>query len=301
MQEATNRIESENHRRRAFFGLWAAAALALAGVVPSEAQAGGFELFDPTGCFSRSMGSATPNPIQDPDDGNYWARHDVFTVDMEEFDSEGCYYFGIDGLSLLLKTPFEIDVTPTDVDDIDVFDDFDDLRTALLEDEDYDPFDHYGANFFHPEGTDDGNPDPGEGATWTGASVCISTSAITIADCVLEQNGVEQILLIDVMGQMIFSTGFLELDFFYDWYYCEYDGENGKNGENGECQDTLHVVTIARSNLFDDPFDGIPPTTANLVPEMMIGFNFTPLPEPSVVWLLGPALLLAARRRRSRA
>ena len=87
--------------------LSAAALLLPAPAIAMPVPAGEFD--DYTDCFTRST-AATPQRFQDGTNGNYWARHDTFTLDTElsgcDIDvEEGATIFG---LSVIAKTPFQI-------------------------------------------------------------------------------------------------------------------------------------------------------------------------------------------------
>jgi hypothetical protein len=104
-------------------GLVAVAALVVAG--PAHA--------DDTFCFERFSGGGM---MANDAGGNYWARLDTF--DMGESE---CSAAEVDGLSIVVKTPFEIDSEP-EIDDIDSSSDGSVLEGALADL--YPDFGHFG-------------------------------------------------------------------------------------------------------------------------------------------------------------
>lgn len=242
---------------------------------------------DDTDCLDKETIPSDRAMEHDPVNGNFWARRDIFSVTSDE----GCFSAQIDGISIVLKTPFQIDSTP-DVDDLDTdVDDFLALQSAMQAMPDLAGFHpEYGGNAVNEAGG--GPPHVGLGGSFLGARICIevvgpSGGSLTVDDCL---NGSGQIELADIGGgTMIFSVELDDSIFLCDPVEC--------TGASA-----INLVTLAFSNQTNAPGSG----ESLDIPELIAGWRFTELtnvPEPSVVALLAPALLAASflhRRRGTR-
>lgn len=251
--------------------------LALAAVlllVPGAASAMPVQMSesDATVCLNRS--TVAGQAFHDPVNGNFWVRHDTFSLPGEE----GCSGAFIDGISVLAKTPYQIDSTP-DVDDIDGLAEYTILDGEL---EDLWPSFHpnFGANFGMDPGGNNLPPLVGPEGMFTRVFACINAAGI--ADCL--NNGSPFELPNIGGGFMIFSTLLGDGLFLCD------DGEC--SGEDS----SFTLTTIVHSNITDAPTQQLPQVP---IPEMMVGWRFTYLvPEPSLLALLAPVAALAVLRRR---
>lgn len=225
---------------------------------------------DDTGCLDRSFVAGDLQAHNDATNGNFWVRRDTFTMDS----GQECGTANINGISIIVKTPLQIDTDP-EVDDIDTGNGSSlALRTEL-------------ASLwpdFHPEfGTafyDEASNGPPTGAfanTFQAARICLAVSgSISIASCLAGS----PMVLTDIGGGfMIFTIDLGDDSFSLD----EFEGD-----------DDFELVTIVHSDVLGDFMGG------NDLPELVLGWRFVELvPEPALAWLLAPALLLALRRRAS--
>jgi hypothetical protein len=236
-------------------GLVAIAALVVAG--PAQA--------DDTGCFQRFSGGGM---MANDAGGNYWARLDTF--DMTESE---CSIAEVDGLSIVVKTPFEIDSEP-DIDDIDSSADGSVLEGALADL--YPDFDHFGILAIGE--TNDGSPS--DFATFVQVGFCLYVDGPgTVEDC-LSQGPT---FLGDLTGeQMVFGAG-LGADSFELGFV---------GGCEGDCDFDFDLVTVLISNAIGEQ-------VGNDVPEAVLGFQLVPEPAPlALVASVGAALVLGRRRTR---
>ncbi len=247
--------------------------LAIAAVLllaPGAAQAMPIQVGenDDTDCLTRQ--TVDGRAVHDPVNGNFWARHDTFTI----IGGDSCFSASFDGLSIVVKTPFQLDGP----DDIDGFAEYA-VLDAELEGLYPNFHENFGANF----GMDTGANDPpliGPEGAFESVFACVD--AASIDDCL---NNGPLIELFDVGGGfMVFSIGGLQSRFICD---------------PGECTNNFSftITSIVHSNIFDAP--GAPPLDQVPIPEMMIGWRFTQVvPEPSLLALLAPMLGAVALRRR---
>lgn len=247
---------------------------ASAGALPMQADPGDV---DYSRCFDRTTVERTSvtNPIlHDAVDGNFRARRLQFDLNLGKtgcaFDPEFGEEIAIRGISVIVKTPYQIDTEP-DIDDIDSDADGVALVTALAGD--WPDFTHWVYS-----GVVDPT-DTGPDGNFTDVEICVDYEIASIADCMADS----PVFMTDLgNGYMIFTLGFESPIYIYP----------------GEVE-TFYVVTLAHSDFFNAPAMGQLVT----VPEIVMGFRFVELvvPEPGLALLLLPALggLLAIRRPRA--
>ena len=245
----------------------AAAALFAGLLLPGESSAIPF-----TDCFTRSTVSAESERAHDATDGNYWGRRATFTLDSSLCSELETDEVEIGQISVIVKTPFQIDVSPTDVDDIDTVQDAIDLVTALSMLEIADGFDHWAVNAI-------GEPPPGDplvGASGDFTSVEYCIDAGSVDGCEPSPDG----FMVPVgEGLMIFTVVLSGED------RIQLSGENL----------TFSLTTLIHSNVFDAP----PMGQQALAPELVIGYAIVPEPRVLALLLLPALGLLAFRRGRS--
>jgi hypothetical protein len=235
-------------------GLVAVAALVVAG--PAHA--------DDTFCFERFSGGGM---MANDAGGNYWARLDTF--DMGESE---CSAAEVDGLSIVVKTPFEIDSEP-EIDDIDSSSDGSVLEGALADL--YPDFGHFG---FLAIGEVGGGA-PSDFATFVQVGFCLYVDGPgDIDDCLTEG----PTFLGDLTGEEMVFGAALGADAFELGFV---------GGCEGDCDFDFDLVTVLIS-------DAIGEQVGNDVPEAVIGFQLA-VPEPAPLALLGSvgAALFLGRRR----
>lgn len=223
---------------------------------------------DATDCLDQSTvaGAAFLASALEEADGNFWARQDTFSL------ADGCSSADVEALSIIAKTPFQIEGAP--LTDIDTVNDALTLRSVLQGLwPDFHP--SFGANF----GMDSGANDPPEAppeAMFTDIFVCINASDID--DC-LDNGPILELTNIGG-GFMIFT---IDLDSIEEGIFL-----------NNEFPNAFSLTTIVVSDQ-----QGFDPDGDVLIPEMMVGWQFAELvPEPALVALLGPAFAMLALRRR---
>jgi hypothetical protein len=221
---------------------------------------------DDTLCFTRSFVAGDLQSMNDATNGNFWVRRDTFTMDPED----ECGATFVEGISVIVKTPLELDSIP-EWDDLDGGNSSGpDLVAALAslpEAAGFHP--QFGAAFFNEAGN--GPPNGAFANTFQDVRICLAVSgSITIANCLAGS----PLALTDIGGGfMIFS-----IELGDDGFFLEEDTD-------------FELVTIVHS-------DVLGPVTGNDLPEMIVGWRFVALvPEPSLMLLLAPVLLLLARRR----
>lgn len=263
-----------------FTPLALAAALGLSLLLPGAASAmvmvAGNEV--DADCFSVDTSTQPGVRNHDAVNGNYWKRHDTFTYTAGD---NGCNFQDfISGISIVIKTPFQIDSTP-DIDDLDTGADFSILEGQMQSDFPEFIDDFGGAAMTDATGT--APPAVGSSGAFIGARICINTD---IGDC----NVGSALPLMDIGGgQMIFT---IDLDPSEDGIgVCDDFSTSGCDFSS-----SFTLVTIAHSNQFTPAAPG-----SAIVPEMVLGWRMVELayvPEPSLAALLLPVLLAGALRRR---
>jgi hypothetical protein len=232
---------------------------------------------DDTDCLDRSFVAGDLQAQTDATDGNFWVRRDTFTL-VPNNDQETCFSAYVSGISLIVKTPLQITSTP-DWDDLDAGNNSSpDLRAAMAGLwPDFHP--EWGTAFYNEAGN--GPPSGAFANIFQGAEFCLSVgSSITIASCL----GGTPTSLTDIGGGfMIFTIELGDDSFYLDAF---------------EGDEFFDLVSIVHSDVLG------PLMIGNNNPEMVIGWRFVGFepvitPEPSLVLLLVPALLLALRRRAS--
>lgn len=250
-------------------------------LLPGAAHAGTTTIGnDDTDCFGRATIEGD-DPAEDPVGGHFWARRDVFS-----FNGSGCGIGAfLEGISLVLKTPFEIDSTP-DIDDIDAGPDFltlqDEMR-ALFPDFN----ESFGAGAVQEVS---GDPLVGDEGAFVAAQVCIeigtqASLSVTVETC-LSGSDTGDFGLLDLFniggGYSVFTS-----DLGSGVFVCN----------TGECNvaDVINIVTVATSNSTEAPLaNGDLP-----ISELVVGWQFaTTVPEPSLLALVVPGLAAVAWRRR---
>jgi hypothetical protein len=225
-----------------------------------------------TDCLARA-GAGDAGAFNDAVNGNFWARRDIFSVDVES----DCGSAFVSGISVFVKTPFQVDSVP-EWNDLDggnnSLPDLTAAMRALPE-----------ADGFHPSFTGLGFTEANGGAptgafanTFVGVRICLTLGTTTVAGCLA---GSPMVLTDIGGGYMIFTIDLGEDSFFLDAF---------------EGDDDFQLVTIVHS-------DVLGPVPGNDLPELLVGWRFVGLenmvPEPAPAWLLVPALLLVLRRRAS--
>lgn len=259
--------------------------VALALAIASPAHATAFLEGDDTDCLTRTtMGGFSQHDevntsVTGPQAGNLWGRLDTFALDME-----ACEYAFISGVTVIVKTPFQITPTP-DIDDIDNAGDVSALGNAL--DALFPEFSHHTANAIVEAGAES----PANFGFFHGVAGCIYFGGEgSVADCLAE--GPTSLNDLDGMG-MRFGLEAGEDSFYLDPYFCEECLSSGPAGTNGIIGLTeFQLVTIVYSNVFGEQ-------VGNDIPEAVLGWQF--VPEPTPLALLAPAFAgWAIRRRRTR-
>ncbi|NNL65470.1 MAG: hypothetical protein HKP30_04450, partial [Myxococcales bacterium] len=130
----------------------------------------------PAECFSVEKRIETGQRNPDAVSGNYWERHDRFVFEAN-FDA-GCDIDAyVSGISIVIKTPYQIDSTP-DIDDLDDADDFSVLEGQMQSD--FPEFIQTFGGGAMTDSTGTALPAVGPSGAFTGARVCINSS---IAAC----------------------------------------------------------------------------------------------------------------------
>jgi len=252
-----------------------ALALGLAGA----AQAG--SIVDPTDCFGRTNGPADPNadrmndlvnsPGDGPETGNAVFRSDVFELQP---GLEGCFSADVFDISVVVKNPFDIP-GPDFLNDPNFG-----VLSAQME-TDFPLFGHWSGNAHSATGLDPTDPNDLNPEGFHGVSVCIFLgddvgAAGNLDDCF--QGIADRLILSDVDGQGMVFSGSLGGDSFF---LC------------GECTDgEFELVTVMYSDTYGN-------TTGFFAhPQLMVGWQFAAVPEPSVLALLAPVLAAGLLRRR---
>jgi hypothetical protein len=241
------------------------ALLALATWVAPAAAVGPLDVPDYTDCLERDSSTVEPTQtLVDGTLGNAWARNDRFFYPEESFctdTSEG--EIVLHGVSVLVKTPYQVDLGPTDDNDIDSVAEAEEYEDQMAID--FPSFLHHG---FNARGGD-GVPAHGPEDFFTAVSGCLDLS---IADCLADppvplQTAAGQ----DPSEPMIFTILFEEPELLFPG-------------------DSFTVVSITRSNV----------TEGVLAPERLIAWDFRPymVPEPALALLVLPALGWALRAGR---
>jgi hypothetical protein len=262
-------------------GSFASAAVAvLALAAAGSAQAG--TIGDPTECFTRVFGAAgrvndtvNTSPADGPETGNHLYRIDTF-------DLTDCEYAEIEGLSIVVKNPFDIPGADVDLN----ASTFAALSGQM--ESDFPGFDHWTGWSLPPPGQFQLNQ-----GGFHGISVCVFTGASgdsgtpgdpgNLDDCVA--GIVPRFPLIDIDGQgMIFS---LVVPGGEAGFFCN---------APGECDDPLEIAVVAYSDVYGNTLG------VYSHPEAVIGYQFIPLvPEPSLLALVGCGFAAFTWRRRARA
>ena len=202
--------------------------------------------------------------VSGPQTGNFWARRDRFALDQ----GSECYDSFISGLSVVVKTPFQLTPDP-DVDDMDSLADFELLGDELSAN--FPDFDHFSANAI----IEAGGGSPADFASFHGVSFCIYVGTTgTIAGCLSDGPTV----LSDLDG----SSMRFGLDF----------GSGAFSLSMGECSPCLtefELVTVLYSDAFGEQI-------GSDLPEAVLGWQF--VPEPALAALLAPGLVAWALGRR---
>jgi len=249
-----------------------AAVAALVGVAlagPSTALPVQIGEGDDTECLQRSSVPGDGQSMNDAVAGNFWVRRDTFSLDPEA----DCSGADVTGISVIVKTPLQVDSDP-DWDDLDGGNDsFGDLVAAILalpEAEGFHP--SLGGAAFTEGGS--GAPTGAFANTFQSVRICLAVgSSISIASCLAGSPA----MLTDIGGGYMIFT--LELG---EGFFLNFEGD-----------ESFDLVTIVHS-------DVLGPVPGNDLPEMLVGWRFVAfhaVPEPSLVLLLAPVLLLALRRR----
>ena len=262
----------------------ALAALAVGLLLPGAARAMPMPATnnpDYTDCFTRTNNTGETQIVHDPVDGNYWARRGTFTLNSNCL-AEGYFEGTIYGLSVIVKTPFQIDSTP-DVDDIDTLADFTILRDEM--ESLWPDFDHWTASAQADAGS--GQPNVGAEGAFTSVEICVD--APSVASCLAGS----PVAMTDIGGGFMIHT--IDLGAINEEIYvC-----------TGDCSEEIisfEIVSLIHSNVFSPVPMG---ATNPFIPELVLGFRLIEMkfvPEPGLLALWGAGLAgLALLRRRRRA